>query len=143
MKMCGVKKQGYFSITLILVGIMLIGGCSPKNAIEIVINESFYSSFIVEGEKVYIECELMIKNSTGEDAIVEFYADFPDDVDLGLLEKSRLKGYQENREVSEFSLLEGETRIRVVFIGDFAGTNLKHDRNMPNITIEQKQSVKG
>ena len=112
---------------------MIFGGCSPKNKIEIVKKGSFYSDFVVKGEKVYIKCELEVNNSTDDNAIVEFYASLPEEVKLGLLKNDEMKGYQENSEISEFSLPEGKSRIVVVFIGDFAGTNKKHDRNLPNI----------
>ena len=129
----------YLATILLLVGVvMLFSGCTQKNTVEIVKKESFYSDFTVEGNKVYIKCELAVDNSTGQEATVEFYADFPDDVNIGLLTSARLMGYQENGGTSEFSLAEGKQRVVVVFIGDFAGTNQKHDRNLPNITLVRK-----
>ena len=129
----------YFKMVLVLIGVcMIFGGCTPKNTIEIVAKESFYSNYIIEGDKVYIECKLMIKNVIGNDVAIELFADFKDDVEAGLLKEAQLKGFQEDRETSEFILSQGTKRIVVVFIGDFAGTNQKHDRNLPIITINQQ-----
>ena len=123
-------------ITLIIVNmIAILLGCSTQDTIKIIEKESYYSDFVIEGDKVYIECELTVDNSSGEEVSVEFYADFPHDEKLGLLQNATIKGFQEDKNLSEFPLQKGKTRLRVVFIGDFAGTNQKHDRNLPDISV--------
>ena len=120
---------------LLLCSTVMLSGCRNENIIEIVKRESFYLNFTVEGNKVYIECELSVNNVAGKEVEVEFYAYFPDDVNSGLLKNERLKGYQKDKKTSKFFIPEGNKSIVIVFVGDFAGINKKHDRALPKITI--------
>jgi hypothetical protein len=134
------KMRNYVIIFLLISIITMFCGCAKKNTLEIINKESYYSNYIIDGDKVYIECELAFNNLRETETTIELYADFPDDVELGLLKNAKIMGYHDDLLTSTFSLPEGKTRIFVVFIGDFAGTNQKHDRNLPNITIVQNEA---
>lgn len=50
-----------------------------------------------------------------------------------------LTGYASDLETTEFNLENGDNRIEVVFIGDYAGKSQKYDRLLPQIKISELQ----
>lgn len=58
------------------------------------------------------------------------------DVDLGLLKQDNLKGYNQDLTSDKITIEKKTTKtFSVMFVGDFAGTNKKYDRNLPEIVI--------
>lgn len=106
-----------------------------KESISINTQESYYSHFKVEDEKVYIYCNLFIDNSSEDEADVKLIASFEEDVKNGLLTEAVLNGYLVDSEKQTLHLEKGENRVEVVFIGEYAGKNQKHDRMLPHIQI--------
>ena len=97
--------------------------------------DSFFSDFKVEGEKVYIYCTLFIENQSGSEKNVAFKASLDNDVKNGLLREAVIDGYAVDGSTTIFKLQNGENQIDVVFIGDYAGTEEKRDRLLPDIEI--------
>lgn len=125
-------------IILLIVGVIFMQVFTKfrhENKVRIIGNESFFSEYSVDGNNVYIKCEITVINRTSEVIKVGFFADFLEDVQLGLLKDTKLKGYKEDKRTEEFYLQKGQNRIVVVFIGEFAGTNQKANRNLPLIEI--------
>ena len=120
-----------------LVVIMILGLCScQKKEIRIDAGESFYSYFEVKDEKVLIYCTILVKNPTKAETTITLSANFDDDVKLGLLKDASLDGYQSDLETKTFKLNKGDNWIDVVFIGEYAGKNQKHDRLLPDIQMK-------
>ncbi len=104
--------------------------------LDIVKDKSYFSDFYVKGEKVYIQCEITIKNSSSVNKAFKLNAIFKDDVELGLLKDENLKGYNQALTNNEFVIAKQSTSsMSVSFVGNFAGINKKHDRNLPEIVI--------
>lgn len=107
-----------------------------NESLEIVKGKSFFSDFYIQKGKVYIKCELTIINSSKNNKEFQLYAILKDDKKLGLLKEDNLKGYNKEITNDKFMIAKKTTKtFSVVFIGDFAGTNKKHDRNLPEIKI--------
>lgn len=120
-----------------LVVIMILGLCScQKKEIRIETEESFYSDFEVKDEKVLIYCTILVKNPTKSETNITLSANFDDDVKLGLLKDPSLDGYQPDLKTKTFKLIKGDNWIDVVFIGEYAGKNQKHDRLLPDIQLK-------
>lgn len=127
---------------LILFVLSLIALClysCQKREINIGEKESFYSDFKIENNKVYIYCDVLIKNPDKDDAKIALSGVFENDVKNGLLKEPLLNGYASDFETTEFNLKNGDNRIEVVFIGDYAGKNQKYDRLLPEIKIIKLQ----
>lgn len=123
-------------VTAIIVIVIIFSIKNNENDLLIIKDTSCFSDFSVEGEKVYIECELTIKNSSLEDKTFQLNAIMKDDVELGLLKEENLKGYSQDLTSDKFTVEKKTTKtFSIVFVGDFAGTNKKHDRNLPEIVI--------
>lgn len=120
-----------------LVVIIVFALCScQKKEIRIDTEESFYSNFEVKDEKVLIYCTILVKNPTKAETTITLSANFDNDVKMGLLKESSLDGYQSNLETKTFKLNKGDNWIDVVFIGEYAGKNQKHDRLLPDIQMK-------
>ena len=119
-----------------LVMIMVFALCScQKKEIRIDAEESFYCDFEVKDDKVLIYCTILIENPTNAEADIMLSANFENDVKSGLLKESPLDGYQSDLETKTFKLVEGDNRVDVVFMGEYAGTYQKHDRLLPEIQL--------
>ena len=127
------KKNLLLIISILIV--ISMGGCSEKG-IYIDESESFFSKYTIEDGMVYIECELLVKNSTGSEKVIEIIGHFDKDVENGLLKNGELNGYQ--GEKREIVISGGESWITVVFRGEHAGGDKKYDRNLPEIQIISK-----
>ena len=136
-----VKIGGYMymkqkKIIIFVLSFLVLCFCScQKNELSIDDKESFYSDFKIENNKVYIYCNLLIKNPNNDDTKIALSGVFENDVKNGLLKKSPLNGYASDCETTEFKLEKGDNWIEVIFIGDYAGKNQKYDRLLPEIII--------
>ena len=128
-----------FLIVFVLSFIVLCLCSCQKRKISIDGKESFYSSFKIENNKVYIYCDVLIKNPNKDGAKISLSGIFDNDAKNGLLKESLLTGYASDFETTEFNLKNGDNRIKVVFIGEYAGNNQKYDRLLPEIKISELQ----
>lgn len=99
--------------------------------------ESFYSNFKVENDKVYIYCNVLIENPKKDNAQITLEGTFGNDVKNGLLKEATLQGYSIDCETSTFELVKGDNIIEVVFIGEYGGNYQKHDKLLPQINIKE------
>jgi hypothetical protein len=104
-----------------------------NNDLELIKKESYFNDFKIIDDKVYIECKITIKNNTGKNIKYKINAIFNDDVRIGLLKNEILEGYNEDLENNIFNISANETikYQKIIFIGDFAGNYIKHDRALP------------
>ena len=136
-------KKIKYSIILSLVAVFMIGvicivffTTSIKDQISIVKTESYFSDFEVKGNKVYIKCYITLKNTYNTEKTIRIVAKSPEDVTTGLLKNADLISLNESGEVMEYKLpSKSKKSYYVTFVGDFAGKNKKHDRNLPQIEI--------
>lgn len=97
--------------------------------------DSFFSDFKVEDDKVYIYCTLFIENQSDVEKNVVLKASLDNDAKNGLLKEAVIDGYSVDGSTKTFKLKAGENQIDVVFIGDYAGNEEKIDRLLPDIEI--------
>ena len=97
--------------------------------------DSFFSDFKVEEDKVYIYCTLFIENQSDIEKNVVLKASLDNDAKNGLLKEAVIDGYSVDGSTKTFKLKAGENQIDVVFIGDYAGNEEKIDRLLPDIEI--------
>lgn len=126
--------------SIVIIAIVTVFGIINKENVdlEIIKDESCFSDFNVENDKVYIKCELKIKNISSKNKTFTLNAILKDDVLIGLIKNENLQGF--NTELTENKFIidpKTSNTFSVIFIGDFAGTNRKHDRNLPPITITE------
>lgn len=127
-------------LIILVLSFMVLCFCScQKREISIDGKESFYSGFEIENDKVYIYCNVLIKNPNKDVAKIALSGIFENDAKNGLLKETMLTGYASDLETTEFNLENGDNRIEVVFIGDYAGKSQKYDRLLPQIKISELQ----
>ncbi|MBR2861299.1 MAG: hypothetical protein IKB86_05630 [Clostridia bacterium] len=130
------KRKLCIVIASIVATIFCLCSCNQKN-IYINTEKSFYSNFEVKDGKVYIYCSLMIDNFTESERKISLTASFKNDARIGLLKESVIEGYSIDTKTNVFYLRKGENRLEVVFVGEYAGTNQKYDRLLPDIQIAE------
>lgn len=136
MKKLLIVLLGIVAIVIVTVIVIFFIINNKTDDLRIVKDASYFSDFYVEGEKVYNKCELTIKNFSSVDKSFQLNAILKDDVELGLLKSENLKGYSPELTNDKFTVEKKTTKTySIVFVGDFAGTNRKHDRNLPEIVI--------
>ena len=126
-------------LIMIALSFIVLCLCScHKREISVDNKESFCSDFKIENNKVYIYCNVLIKNPNEGSAKIALSGVFENDVKNGLLKEPLLNGYSSDLETAEFKLEKGDNWIEVVFIGDYAGKNQKYDRLLPEIKISEE-----
>ena len=133
------KKYSYPLTVLFLVVSMLmsLASCSKANQIYVDKNQSYFSDFEVEGDKVFIKCHITIENTFEDEKTVTISAILPEDVSNGLLKADPVKALEEDGSEMKFVLSPNMLNsFDVVFVGEYAGTNQKANRLLPEIYIE-------
>jgi hypothetical protein len=131
-------KSIYFVLLFCFFGILLCYG-KGNNDLEIIKGDdghgrkSHFNDFKIVDDKVYIECIITIKNNTEKNIKFRITAEFKDDALSGLLKNEILEGYNEDLVNNTFNISANETieYQKIIFIGDFAGYYIKHDRELP------------
>lgn len=96
---------------------------------------SFFTDCEVKNGKVYLYCEVSVSNTFEDEKKVSIIGDFRDD-EGKLLSESELTAYNAEDSSEIFTVSgESEENFSIVFIGDFAGVNQKHDRLLPKMEI--------
>lgn len=134
------KKVNFIVSIIIIFSVAIVGvlwfSDDTKENVYINESESYFNDFKVEGDKVHIICDITIENISNKDSKIKLKASFPDDVN-SLLKQEELYGINIANQAGKFSIpANSQKMIQVDFIGDFAGTNVKHDRLLPKIAIE-------
>ena len=133
------RKYVYSLTTVFLVVAMLmsLASCSKANQIYVDKSQSYFSDFEVEDDKVFIKCHVTIENTFEDEKTVTLSAILPEDVTNGLLKNETVKALEEDGSEMEFVLLPNTSNsFDVVFVGEYAGTNQKANRLLPEIYIE-------
>lgn len=124
------------AVVCVLCSVIGFSSCE-QNDIRLNEDKSFFSDFKIENDKVYLYCTLFVENSSKTERTVTLKASFEADVKNGLLKEALTVGYSFAEGAEEFRLQKGENQIDVVFIGEHAGGDQKHDRRLPDIMIEE------
>jgi hypothetical protein len=133
------KKSVYSLTVLFLVVSMLmsLASCSRADQIYVDKSQSYFSDYEVEDDKVFIKCHITIENTFKDEKVVTLSAILPEDVTNGLLKNETAKALKEDGSEMEFVLLPNTSNsFDVVFVGEYAGTNQKANRLLPEIDIE-------
>lgn len=128
------------SITILMIGILLLLGCNTASYQEIqnpvVTSKETLHDFQIEQNIVRFECELTVSNSADHEVAFEIIGVFSDDQKNGLILESELTAVDPETASSLFRLDgNAESQIKVEFVGSFAGNAVKQDRNAPEIKI--------
>ncbi|MBO4419914.1 MAG: hypothetical protein J5789_08850 [Oscillospiraceae bacterium] len=104
--------------------------------------QSWFSDYEIRGNQVLLTCMLTLENESMTTQIGSLYACFPQDVGT-LVQEERLPGLLDSEGEKEIpldapeptllSLGSGQTVLRVVFMGTYAGGTQKHDRLLPEL----------
>ena len=124
------------AVVCILCSVIGFSSCE-QNDVRLNEDKSFFSDFKIENDKVYLYCTLFVENLSETERTVILKASFEADVKNGLLKEALTVGYSFAEGAEEFRLQKGENQIDVVFIGEHAGGDQKHDRRLPDIMIEE------
>ena len=122
-------------ITVLLTALISLSSCWSQVPVFVSESKSFFSDFEVRNEKVAIRCEITLQNTFGSEYKVKLKAHFPDDVGK-LLRQETLIAMDDNGDEAVFIIpAYSEKTFEVLFVGDFAGTNEKHDRRLPELEV--------
>ena len=124
------------AVVCVLCSVIGFSSCE-QNDVRLNEDKSFFSDFKIENDKVYLYCTLFVENLSETERTVILKASFEADVKNGLLKEALTVGYSFAEGAEEFRLQKGENQIDVVFIGEHAGGDQKHDRRLPDIMIEE------
>ena len=132
------KKYTIFPCLLIgLSMIVLLASCKTTANISVDEENSWFSDYKVEDDKVYINCHIILKNTYDLEKTVNLSARLPEDAANGLLKHEIIKAFNEDGTQAIFVLPPNASKsFDVVFVGEFAGNNQKHDRLLPEILID-------
>ena len=125
-------------VAVCLIICLTLSSCG-KNAeitehdVDIVEEGSAFINYEVKDDNVYLYCCVIVKNTSGDEKQFYIAGDFKDDEGL-LLCESELTAHNTEDNSDVFTLSgKSEKQFNIVFIGDFAGVNQKHDRLLPKM----------
>ncbi len=126
-----IKTALTLCLTIIISALSLAGCTNSKIRLD-KNNSHLLGDFKVENGKVLFSCSLAVENLTDDDLTVKITAYSKEDVDGGLLKQAKMSGYCEDMISDTFKMKSGESSVTVIFVGDFAGRQVKHDRLVPD-----------
>lgn len=135
-----IKRAVYISALCLALITCTVAGCdaqpstiSTTETLQIVKDMSTFHDFNVSEDKVYIRCELTIRNTSGSALSFFIKGDFVEDQQEGLLKDKALYACHHDSAEKLFTIKANETQelVMVDFIGDFGGAKQKHDRLLP------------
>ena len=136
-------KRIVYSLSFLGLALLLLLSSCKSEAIYIDAKDSHYVDYQIENDKVTIKCFVTIMNEYDVEKSVTLSASLPKDVELGLLKDERVRAQNEDGTDMVFILQpHSASSFDVCFVGDYAGTNQKSDRNLPEIDITIKESNK-
>ena len=112
-------KKHLYTLKVLFLGVsilMLLASCNRADQIYIDKNQSYFSDYEVENDKVFIKCHITLENT------------FKDE---------KIKAMNEDGSEMKFVLSpHASNSFDVVFVGEYSDTNQKDNRNLPEINIE-------
>ena len=132
------KKLTLFLCALICLS-MLVALTSCKTTANISVDEenSYFSDYVIEDDKVYIKCHIILTNTYDAEKTVNLSAKLPQDAASGLLKDEKINALNEDGSQATFVLPPNSSEsFDVVFVGEFAGSKQKQDRHLPEILID-------
>ena len=127
-------------LILLLIGVsllMILALCNATDKIYVDKEKSYFSDFEVENDQVFIKCHITLTNTFETEKMVNLSAKLPEDVTIGLLKNEEVHVLNEDGLENVFILPANASKtFDVVFVGEYAGTNQKNDRNLPEINIK-------
>ncbi len=133
------KKYVYILMLFLAVMsmIMLAASCNTTDEICVDKERSYFSGFEIERDRVYVKCYVTLVNTYDIEKTVTLSAKLPEDVAGGLVKNEEIKALNEEGEEMVFVLPPNASKaFDVVFVGEYSGTDQKHDRNLPEINIK-------
>ena len=116
---------------------MIFASYNTTDKIYIDKEKSYFSGFEVENDQVFIKCHITLTNTFETEKMVNLSAKLPEDVTSGLLKNEEVHVLNEDGLENVFILPANASKtFDVVFVGEYAGTNQKNDRNLPEINIK-------
>ena len=126
----------FMFLLIALSTLALFSSCKTSNTIYVDEKNSYFSDFMVENNEVFIKCYITLVNKFDVEKTVNLSAKLPEDVAIGLLKNEEIKALNDDGSEMDFTLPPNSSKsFDVVFVGDFAGTYLKYDRLLPEISI--------
>ena len=120
---------------MIFIGALI--SCNiQKEPLVLIESDSSYSDYTVEEDTVFIKCTVAVKNRSDKDIRFKIIGSFPYDEGT-LLKEKNITAKDRFSENAVFSIGANEQRTYdVVFVGNYAGTDQKYDRTLPEISFE-------
>jgi len=126
---------GFLALSLLLaVGISVYAKGSADGEVSVVTERSYFSDFEVKEQKVHLYCHVALRNDSGSEKTVQLTALFPAD-DKRLLTEREVSAMQGDKPQSFLVPGNATVEFDVDFVGDFAGTEIKQNRLLPEIRI--------
>lgn len=132
------KKYTIFLCVLIGLSMLaLLASCKTTANISVDEENSYFSDYAIEDDKVYIKCHVILTNTYDVEKTVKLSAKLPQDAASGLLKDEKIKALNEDGSQATFVLPPNSSEsFDVVFVGEFAGNKQKQDRHLPEIMID-------
>lgn len=142
------NKWLIFSISVIILKAVLLlpDLIWPKINTNVLLEKekSYFNDFSVAGSRVYIHCNVVLKNTGNNAVTVRLHAFSLDDVTGGLLKQKELENSNaDNTPVYYYLPPQSEKSFTVTFTGEYGGTSQKHNRLLPEIQMETVQPAQG
>lgn len=134
------KKRIIILALCIIFALFCLYRIYGMDKVKVLRSDSSFDDFYVEEDKVYIKCHIAIQNSNDVDEYISLAANMEEDAANGLLKSSTIFGYDKAEKRGFMIPANSIKEYECVFIGDFAGTAQKHDRNLPEIDVMQIES---
>lgn len=106
-----------------------------KHDVRILEQESWFDTFYVKNDQVFIECSVTIQNRSHRDAYVKLSAELEADAKHGLLKSAVIPGFSKKGKDHFLIKADSQKEYAVVFVGDFAGNPVKQNRDLPPIDM--------
>lgn len=115
-------------------------GKTQNEKIEIVVDKSYLSDFVVQDGETKINCVLTFKNTSDKDITFSVKAHFTDDYESGLVSDEYVIGICDDTDEDVITIKAGETieYKGISFSSKNNGCENKNDRLLPELTIEEK-----
>lgn len=133
-------RKYIYILIFILIGVsmfMLFTSCKTTDKVYVNKKMSYFSDFEVENDKVFIKCYITLINKFDVEKTVTLSTKLPEDVTTGLLKTEEVKALNEDGSEIDFVIPPKTSKsFYVIFVGEYAGTNKKHDKNLSEINIK-------
>lgn len=120
---------------IVTVVVMMLSYMADRSPVMLLKEESYFDEFHVQGDKVFVDCSLVLRNDSDKDVSVKLRADMTEDKINGLLTSSELYGCDRKGDEEFLVLANSKKEYQVSFVGDFGGKEQKVDRELPPIKV--------